>query len=219
MCGAAKLTVSTFGVVAGLAGIEHGVGEILQGSVPPSGLVIESWPGSPFFEIVAGEPAMTVIPNLLVTGILAVLLSLLFIAWVTRGIPHKYGSLVMVLLCLAMLLAGAGFGPPFLGLLLSIPAARAGAAKAGAAHPGRRTHPRRRHFLAGIWRGAYSAALAAWLMLFPGTSLLAFFFGVDSPNLVPVLFFTALGLLLLALVAAFARDSQDGLAGQIHPVS
>jgi hypothetical protein len=54
-----------------LAGIEHGVGEIVQGNRAPAGTMIESWPDSAPFEIVGGEPAMTIVPNLLLTGILA----------------------------------------------------------------------------------------------------------------------------------------------------
>ena len=72
---ATRTVVSTFGLLAGLAGIEHGVGEILQGSVRPEGPVIESWPDSKAFEILGGEPALTVIPNLLVTGIAAVIVA------------------------------------------------------------------------------------------------------------------------------------------------
>ena len=72
---ATRTVVSTFGLLAGLAGIEHGLGEILQGSVGPEGPVIESWPDSKAFEILGGEPAMTVIPNLLVTGIVAVIVA------------------------------------------------------------------------------------------------------------------------------------------------
>ena len=79
MKNATKVTISTFGVLAGVAGLEHGIGEILQGTIPPDGIVIESWPGSAFFRIVAGEPAMTIIPSLLVSGLLTILVSPIFI--------------------------------------------------------------------------------------------------------------------------------------------
>ena len=75
---ATRIVVSTFGAVVAFAGVEHGVGEILQGPVAPAGLAIESWPDVKAFEILAGEPAMTVIPNLLVTGVLAVVVALAF---------------------------------------------------------------------------------------------------------------------------------------------
>jgi hypothetical protein len=80
MRSATRATVSTFGALAGLAGIEHGIGEMLQGNKAPDGMMILSWPGSALFRILAGEPAMTIIPNFLVSGILAVLSSLIFIA-------------------------------------------------------------------------------------------------------------------------------------------
>jgi hypothetical protein len=39
---AMRIVVPTFGVLVALVGTEHGVGEILQGSVRPEGVVIES---------------------------------------------------------------------------------------------------------------------------------------------------------------------------------
>jgi hypothetical protein len=42
MRSAARTVASTIGVYMSLAGLEHGVDEILQGSVPPPGLMFES---------------------------------------------------------------------------------------------------------------------------------------------------------------------------------
>ena len=45
---ATRIGVSAVGVLCGLAGMEHGVGEILQGNVATSGMVINAWqPSSP----------------------------------------------------------------------------------------------------------------------------------------------------------------------------
>jgi hypothetical protein len=41
---ATRVVIAIFGVLAGLAGIEHGIGEINQGSIRPATLIIESWP-------------------------------------------------------------------------------------------------------------------------------------------------------------------------------
>jgi len=49
MRSAIKVTVSTLGALMGLAGIEHGIGETLQGNIAPDGMMILSWPGSAFF--------------------------------------------------------------------------------------------------------------------------------------------------------------------------
>ncbi len=73
---ATKVVVSAFGIILGIAGIEHGIGEILQGNIVPSGIVIKSWGESKLFSILAGEPAMTIIPNLLITGVLVIIISL-----------------------------------------------------------------------------------------------------------------------------------------------
>ena len=81
MSKATRIVASTFGVLAGLAGIEHGIGEILQGNITPASMMIASWPDAALFRILAGEPAMTLVPNLLVTGVLASVVSLVLLIW------------------------------------------------------------------------------------------------------------------------------------------
>jgi len=44
---AARIVASIFGVLAGLGGLTHGIGEVLQGNVAPSGIVINSWTQGP----------------------------------------------------------------------------------------------------------------------------------------------------------------------------
>jgi hypothetical protein len=61
---AARLTSASFGFLAGIGGITHGVGEILQGNVRPEGLMIVSWTQGPITEMMGGDPGMTIIPNL-----------------------------------------------------------------------------------------------------------------------------------------------------------
>ena len=43
MRAATRITAAALGTAAGIAGLEHGIFEILQGNIPPSGLVIASW--------------------------------------------------------------------------------------------------------------------------------------------------------------------------------
>jgi hypothetical protein len=67
---ATRIVASTFGVLAGLLGIEHGYFETLQGNVAPGGMYIlaigppcqtnKMWHGC--------EPAMTIIPNFFVVA-------------------------------------------------------------------------------------------------------------------------------------------------------
>ena len=159
MKSATQVTVTTFGIMMGLAGLEHGIGEILQGNVVPNGMMILSWPESKFFRSLAGEPAMTIIPNLFVTGILAILISLAFLVWATLFIQRKNGGLVLILLSIAMLLVGGGIFPPILGIIIGAVGTRINAPLTWW-----RTHLSvgSRNFLMKLWPWSYTACIIAW---------------------------------------------------------
>ena len=116
---ATKTVATWFGIAAGGAGIEHGIFEILQGGTQPEGLMIASMgpPCVPDEIWNACEPAMTIIPNFLVTGILAVIFGLAIIIWSIFFIQHKYGGLGLILLSVALLLFGGGLFPPLIGIV------------------------------------------------------------------------------------------------------
>jgi len=201
------------GALAGLAGIEHGIGETLQGNIAPDGMMILSWPGSAFFRILGGEPAMTIVPNLLVSGILAILFSLIFLVWATMFVQRKNGGLVLILLSILMLLVGGGFGPPMLGIIVGAAGTRINAPLSWW-----RAHLSigLRRFLVKLWLWSFFACLIACLLLFPGSSILGYFFGVNNPNLIPILFFFALGFLLLTILTGFAYDIQQSDRGLLE---
>jgi hypothetical protein len=208
MTNATRVTVATFGILAGLAGIEHGLGEILQGNVAPEGLMILSWPDSAFFRILGGEPAMTIIPSFLASGLLTVVLSLVFAGWGALLAHRKHSGFVLLLLSLAMLLVGAGFGPPVLGLIVSFTASRIGEPRAG-----KRARPLvgPGHVLAGLWPWSYAAAIVAWLALMPGLSLLDYTVGTTNPISDAVVYsviLSAFGFLLLTIVTGLAHDNE-----------
>lgn len=208
MTNATRVVVATFGTLAGLAGIEHGVGEILQGNVAPDGLMILSWPGSEFFRILGGEPAMTVVPSLLASGILAIAVSMGFVAWATLLAHRKHGGLVLMLLSIVMLLVGAGFGPPLLGIIVGIAATGVNGLLAGW-----RAHfpVSVRRFLGGLWPWSFGAAVIAWLGLLPGLPLLDYIVGATNPiseALVYTVILCAFGFLLVTIVTGLAHDIQ-----------
>jgi hypothetical protein len=70
--------------------------------------------------VLAGEPALTVVPNLAFSGILAVLMSLLVAAWASVAVRRRHGGLVLVGLCGVLLVVRGGFGPPLLGAVLGL---------------------------------------------------------------------------------------------------
>jgi hypothetical protein len=124
---ATRVVATTIGVLIGLAGIEHGILELLQGHVRPAGTMIDAiGPDQRLWEY-AGETAFTIVPSFLLTGILAIIVGLLVTIWSLAYIDSKYGPLVLLLLCIALFLVGGGFAPPiFMGVLAVATATRIG---------------------------------------------------------------------------------------------
>jgi len=116
---ATKTAATWFGVSAGIAGLEHGYFEILQGNTRPEGLMIASIgpPCVPEEFWNACEPAMTIIPNFLITGILAVIIGLLVLVWSVFFVQRKNGGAILILLSMALLLFGGGLFPPLIGII------------------------------------------------------------------------------------------------------
>ncbi|MFZ6026833.1 MAG: hypothetical protein ACOYYS_03875 [Chloroflexota bacterium] len=116
---ATKTVATWLGILAGIAGLEHGYFEFLQGNTSPPGLAFASWgpPCVPEEIWHACEPAMSILPNFLITGILAMLLSVALIAWAGWFVQRRHGSLVQIGISIALLLFGGGFFPPLIGLV------------------------------------------------------------------------------------------------------
>jgi len=114
---ATKTVASIFGGLVGLAGIQHGIFETLQGNIATNDFMIDAiGPGQRFWEY-ATETALTIIPNFLVTGILAVIFGLLVTIWAGAFIDKKYGAWIFGLLSLILWLVGGGFAPIFMSIL------------------------------------------------------------------------------------------------------
>jgi hypothetical protein len=109
--------VSILGIFAGIGGASHGPGEILQGDIAPSGIIIEAWPS---LTLLGGAPAMTFIPNFRVSGIVTVFSGLAVTIWVATCIQSKNGALLSIM----MLVVGGGLIPPLFGVVAGIIAAR-----------------------------------------------------------------------------------------------
>jgi hypothetical protein len=110
---------SMLGIFAGVGGASHGPGEILQGNMAPSEIIIEAWPA---LTVLAGEPAMTLIPSFSVSGILTVIIGVAVTVWTatTTHVRSKGGALVLILLSMMMLFVGGGLIPPVFGVMAGI---------------------------------------------------------------------------------------------------
>jgi hypothetical protein len=108
---ATRIVAALFGAFAGFGGPEHGYFEILRGNARPDSLVIAAMgpPCDPEKVWNLCEPAMTVIPSYLVTGILALIIGLITMIWAAAFVHRKNGGLVLILLSIALLLVGGRY--------------------------------------------------------------------------------------------------------------
>jgi len=192
----------TLGIIAGIMGIEHGIGEVLQGYQPTPGMFILSWSDSAFFEIMSGEPALTLIPNYLVTGLFAIFFSCIILGVFTRSnLDGKAIAALFGLLAL-LLLTGGGFGPPIVGLIAVLIALKRNSPLKTWSKLPSKLH----RVLSRLWPWSFGLCVVSWLMLFPGAALIAFFTGIDDPYLmyVPILF--AFAFIPITLLLGFSRD-------------
>jgi hypothetical protein len=194
---ATRTAVSVLGTLVGLAGVEHGVGEAVQDR-GPGGVLIMSWPDAAALEVLSGEPAMTVIPDLLVTGALAIVVGLLVTVWSIGFAHRRHGGLVLIGLSVVLLLVGGGIAPPVMGVILGGVATRIGSTP-------RRPAGRLARRFGRLWPWFLTGAVLGYLGLMPGM-LLFHPLGVANAELVVALALFAFANLGLALGAARAHD-------------
>jgi hypothetical protein len=202
---ATRAVVGVLGALVGLAGVEHGVGEVLQGPVRPDGLSIMSWPDAAALEVLSGEPAMTVIPDLRVTGVLAIVVGLLVAVWSVWFVGHRHGGVVLVGLSMLLLLVGGGVAPPVMGVVLGAVATRM-------RKPSNGVPPALPQAIAPGWPWFLAGALVGYLGLMPGI-VVADRLGWASEALVVGLMVVAFSGFVLALIAARAYDRLQMLGG------
>lgn len=192
----------TLGTLAGIMGIEHGLGEVLVGNRPTEGVFILSWPDSAFFEIMSGEPAMTMLPNYLLTGLLAILFSCVFLVVLMMSSRDGKAIAILFVLLLLMLLFGAGFGPPILGILAVLIGLKINSPLDTWSKLPVKLHS----VLSKLWPWSFGLCLLGWLMLFPGAALIAYVTGIDDALLMVIPILLAFALIPVTLLLGFSRD-------------
>jgi hypothetical protein len=129
---ATRFVASTLGILVGIGSIEHGLLECLQGFRPTPGMIVNAL-GSGYRWTAwkrGGEGAFTLIPNFLLTGIVATVLGLEIIAWSIRFIQLPHGPAVFLSLAVASFLTGGGVAQMVLFTLTWGAATRIGASLA-----------------------------------------------------------------------------------------
>jgi hypothetical protein len=202
-----RIVASLLGVFAGFGGPEHGYFEILQGNVRPDSLMVASMgpPCEPEEVWHLCEPAITIIPSFLVTGILATIVGLITMVWAAAFVQRKNGGIVLVLLSVALLLVGGGVFPPVIGVIAGVIGTRIDAPITS--DPGSVSR-----LFAKLWPWP----LVAFFVWAFGQFLVGHYYnallqrsGLLSPLLI-------IGLLILSILAAHAHDIQ-GRAEPVQP--
>ena len=197
---ATRVVASLFGIFAGFGGPEHGYFEILQGNVRPDSLMIAAMgpPCDPEEVWNLCEPAMTVIPSFLVTGILATVVGLITMIWAAAFVQRKNGGIALILLSIALLLVGGGLFPPVIGIIAGVVATRINA-------PVTRRPGSVLRFFAKLWPWP----LVAFFVWAFGQFVVGYFFNEllqKSGFLSPLLI---IGLIVLSILTGYAYDVHD----------
>jgi hypothetical protein len=110
---ATRVIVTAIGVFFGIGGMDHGFFEILQGNTPTPGLVINAIGEAQRFWVEGTEPAFTLVPNFMITGILAMIVGLTIVIWSLFFVHKKHGRAVFLGLFILLFLVGGGMGQAF----------------------------------------------------------------------------------------------------------
>jgi len=207
---ATKIIVSTIGVLLGIAGLDHGFFEILQGNTPTDGLIIQAIGDAQQMWFYGTEEAFTIIPNFLVTGILAVLVSLAIIVWSVGFLHTRHGASIFGLLFIALFLVGGGIAAQ----IMFVPVTWAVATRINKPLTWwRKVLPEGiRGILAKVWPVILAIGSLSFLIgLF--IAVTGYFPGESDPERIlnvcwTFIFGGGLGMFLLSFVAGFARDVQ-----------
>lgn len=108
---ATRVIAASIGVFFGLfSGVNHGLFELLQGNKPTDGLVIDAIGEAQRFWPMGGEPAFTLIPNFMLTGIASMIVGLAIVIWSIWFLDSKHGRSVFLGLFVLSFLVGGGIG-------------------------------------------------------------------------------------------------------------
>jgi hypothetical protein len=142
---------------------------------------------------------MTIVPNFLITGILAVIFGLLMAIWSAFFVQRRRGGLVLILLCVPLLLFGGGLFPPLIGLI-------AGALGTRIHKPlnpkGSRLTGGLLRFLAALWPWA----LAVYVLWVLGQWIIGHFFNDWLLANGYIIIVMVLGSLALSALSCYAYD-------------
>lgn len=204
---ATRINVVTLGVMLALSGmLAHGLFEVLQGKTPTGGLFIEAIGEAQRMWEHGTEGAFTIIPNFLLTGLLAMAVSLCIIVWSIGFLHNKHGPAIFLFLFILLFLVGGGVAQ----VAFFIPACAASTRIHKPLAWWRRVLPEGlRRVLAKLWLWFYLVGAVLFIVALI-VSVTGFVPGVSDADQILSIDWSILGagylLYLLAIVAGFAYD-------------
>jgi hypothetical protein len=111
---ATRVIATSIGVFFGLfSSVNHGFFEFLQGNKPTDSLIINAIGEAQRFWVEGTEPAFTLIPNFMLTGITSMIVGLVIVVWSIWFLPVKHGRTFFLGLFILSFLVGGGIGQAF----------------------------------------------------------------------------------------------------------
>lgn len=206
----AKTVTAVLGAVFGISGFAHGFFETLQGYTPTGGMFIEAIGEAHRMWEFGREPAITVIPNFLITGIAAMLVSIAAIVWSLGFMHRKQAHLIFLMLFSISLFVGAGVAQV---LIFPVIWAFSTRIRKPLNMWRKLLKGKAQAIIAAIW--APLTALSAISILYAlQVAISGFVPGVSDPDIKTTVMLACLGAgvatMLVSYVAAFANDIKKG---------
>lgn len=212
---ATRTIVSTVGVILAIAGLDHGIFEIMQGNTPTGGLIVQAIGPAQRMWHYGSEEAFNLLPTFLLTGLTAVALSLALLVWSVWFVHKQHGATVLGLLFIGLFLFGGGIAAqvmfaPFVwaaATRIHKPLAWWRRVLPAGIRPG----------LAKLWPVTLALGSVSFLVgLF--IAITGYVPGQSDPEIIigicwGFLFGGGLGLYLITFVAGFSRDIEHGKQG------
>ena len=203
---ATRIIVATIGVTLGIAGMNHGFFEILQGNMPTDGLIIQAIGDAQQMWLHGTEEAFTIVPNFLLTGILAIIISIAIIIWSIGFVHKKHGPTIFILLFILLFLVGGGIGQVVFFIPIWLASTRINKPLTW----WKQVLPEKsRRVLAKLWPFSLSAVVVCFLIALE-IAIVGFVPGVNDPDSALTIcwsfLFAAWILMLFSFTSGFAYD-------------
>ena len=196
---ATRLITSIFGVALAIGAFHHGFFEFLQGNTATEGILIQAIGEQHRYWVHGTEEAITIIPNFLFTGLLAMAISVFAGVWSVKYINTKHGSSVFLSTFIVLTLVGGGlahiaFFLPIWGYSTRINKSLDFWSK---------LFPKNvRRILGQIWPFSAAIVVISFIIALE-ISIFGYFPGVDNPELILAICWSLLGLAWVLVQASY----------------